>query len=119
MFFVFGPSGQIYRGGPENLAQIAAVRRVERPQALRTRGMDIPPDAAAAPAPQDAKHAPAVNLRLQDAVAAYVQTGKGPQRRRRRARKPRSAEERPTSGSEEEVSGTVTWPAKKKPKPPD
>lgn len=82
MFFVFGPSGQIYRGGPENLAQIAAVRRVERPQALRTRGMDIPPDAAAAPAPQDAKHAPAVNLRLQDAVAAYVQTGKGPQRRR-------------------------------------
>ncbi len=82
MFFVFGPSGQIYRGGPENLAQIAAVRRVERPQALRTRGMDIPPDAAAAPAPQDARHAPAVNLRLQDAVAAYVQTGKGPQRRR-------------------------------------
>ena len=27
--FVFGPSGQMYRGGPENLSQIAAVRRVE------------------------------------------------------------------------------------------
>ena len=82
MFFVFGPSGQIYRGGPENLAQIAAVRRVERPQALRTRGMDIPSDTATAPAAPDARHAPAVNLRLQDAVAAYVQTGKGPQRPR-------------------------------------
>ena len=39
MFFVFGPSGQMYRGGPENLAHIAAVRRVARPQALRTRGV--------------------------------------------------------------------------------
>jgi CBS-domain-containing membrane protein len=27
-------------------------------------------------------HAPVVNLRLQDAVAAYIQTGQGPQRRR-------------------------------------
>ena len=37
MFFVFGPSGQMYRGGPENLSQISPVRRVQRPQALRTR----------------------------------------------------------------------------------
>ncbi|RZJ60470.1 MAG: histidine kinase, partial [Acidovorax sp.] len=42
MFFVFGPSGQMYRGGPENLAQISAVRRVQLPQALRTREMDVP-----------------------------------------------------------------------------
>ena len=40
MFFVFGPSGQMYRGGPENLARISAVRSVQRPQALRTRAMD-------------------------------------------------------------------------------
>ena len=42
MFFVFGPSGQMYRGGPENLARISAVRSVQRPQALRTRAMDAP-----------------------------------------------------------------------------
>ena len=42
MFFVFGPSGQMYRGGPENLAQISSVRRVQRPQALRTRALDVP-----------------------------------------------------------------------------
>jgi CBS domain-containing protein len=82
MFFVFGPSGQIYRGGPENLAHIAAVRRVERPQALRTRAMDIAPETPAPPPAPAAHHAPALNLRLQDAVAAYVQTGKGPQRPR-------------------------------------
>lgn len=41
MFFVFGPSGQMYRGGPENLATIAPVRRVQRPQALRTRSLDV------------------------------------------------------------------------------
>ena len=82
MFFVFGPSGQIYRGGPENLSQIAAVRPVGRPQALRTRSMDAETDAAPAPAPLAREHAPVVNLRLHDAVAAYIQTGQGPQRRR-------------------------------------
>ena len=46
MFFVFGPSGQMYRGGPENLSQIAAVRRVDRPQALRTRTLDLDQDTA-------------------------------------------------------------------------
>ena len=40
MSFVFGPSGQMYRGGPENLARISAVRSVQRSQALRTRAMD-------------------------------------------------------------------------------
>ena len=43
MFFVFGPSGQMYRGGPENLARITSARRVNRPQALRTRGTDEAP----------------------------------------------------------------------------
>ena len=86
MFFVFGPSGQMYRGGPENLAQISPVRRVQRAQALRTRALDTPeepfhlpgspgePATAAPPAPQ-----PPVNLRTQDAVNAYAQTGQGPQ----------------------------------------
>lgn len=82
MFFVFGPSGQMYRGGPENLSQITAVRRVERPQALHTRTLDPDQDAAPTPAPPARAHAPVVNLRLQDAVAAYVQTGQGPHKRR-------------------------------------
>lgn len=84
MFFVFGPSGQMYRGGPENLAQIAAVRRVQRPQALRTRGAELgdtaqapPPLAAASPGP------PVVNLRAQDAVSAYSQARQAPPPARR------------------------------------
>ena len=41
MFFVFGPSGQMYRGGPENLAKISPVRAVTRPQALRIRAAGL------------------------------------------------------------------------------
>lgn len=87
MFFVFGPSGQMYRGGPENLAQISSVRRVQRPQALRTRALDLPGEPAPVfPAPPHAATAevaaPVVNLRLQDAVSAYSQTEQGPQHAR-------------------------------------
>lgn len=84
MFFVFGPSGQMYRGGPENLAQISSVRRVQRPQALRTRALDQPGEPVPVfPAPPHAATAEAttpavVNLRLQDAVSAYAQTEQGP-----------------------------------------
>ena len=74
MFFVFGPSGQMYRGGPENLAQISAVRRVQRPQALRTRQLDVPTEPFQPPAPLHPTPAPPQNLRLQDAVSAYAQT---------------------------------------------
>ena len=35
MFFVFGPSGQMYRGGPENLSKISPVRRAKRRGLLR------------------------------------------------------------------------------------
>lgn len=80
MFFVFGPSGQMYRGGPENLAQISAVRRVQRPQALRTRVLDVPAEPFQPPATP--VHAAPVNLRLQDAVSAYAQTEQGPQQAR-------------------------------------
>lgn len=88
MFFVFGPSGQMYRGGPENLAQISSVQRVQRPQALRTRALDVPGDPVPIfPAPPYAATAEAttpavVNLRLQDAVSAYAQTEQGPQHAR-------------------------------------
>ena len=96
MFFVFGPSGQMYRGGPENLARISAVRSVQRPQALRTRAMDAQdgqpgPVFAAPPRPTAADTnaaAPAaiVNLRMHDAVSAYAQTEQGPQASTRQPR---------------------------------
>lgn len=83
MFFVFGPSGQMYRGGAENLATIAPVRRVQRPQALRTRSLDeqAQPELPVQPAAHPV--APPVNLRLQDAVSAYAQTEQGPQQGRK------------------------------------
>ena len=82
MFFVFGPSGQMYRGGPDNLAHISAVRRVQRPQALRTRTLDEQAEPFQPPAPVVAAPAPPVNLRLQDAVSAYARTEQGPQQAR-------------------------------------
>lgn len=83
MFFVFGPSGQMYRGGPENLATIAPVRRVQRPQALRTRSLDVQAREPELPAPPSGPAALPVNLRLQDAVTAYAQTEQGPQQVRK------------------------------------
>ena len=88
MFFVFGPSGQMYRGGPENLAQISAVRRVQRHQALRTRPQGTPAEPftlpEGTPTHTAAPTAPALpaNLRLQDAVSAYAHTEQGPQQAR-------------------------------------
>lgn len=85
MFFVFGPSGQMFRGGPENLSRIAAVRSVQRPQALRTRVLDseAPPfsgtSGALPTSTSPAAARPSVNLRMQDAVSAYAQTEQGPQ----------------------------------------
>ena len=69
MFFVFGPSGQMYRGGPENLARISAVRSVQRPQALRTRAMDAQdgqpvPVFTAPPRPTNADHTGASVVRF-------------------------------------------------------
>ena len=81
MFFVFGPSGQMYRGGPENLAQIASVRRVQRHQALRTRAQDEPGEpfvVSDSPTPAQPS-APPTSLRAHDAVSAYTQTEQGPQ----------------------------------------
>lgn len=75
MFFVFGPAGQIYRGGPSRLAQLAPVQRVQRPQALNAQAVATeahPPPALPRPAPS------AQQQRLQEAAAAYVQTEQGP-----------------------------------------
>ncbi|MEG1456241.1 MAG: histidine kinase, partial [Comamonas sp.] len=78
MFYVLGPDGPIYRGGPDQLAQVAPVRRVQRPQALRTRSADVEfsADAAVEPEPETA---PALPRAAQEAVDAYAATEKGPQ----------------------------------------
>lgn len=85
MFFVFGPNGQMFRGPAERLDQVARVRRVQRPQALRTRTSDSTADNAAPPfpailaelagQPASAQEAPP---RSRDAVDAYLSTEKGP-----------------------------------------
>ena len=78
MFFVFGPSGQMYRGGPEQLTQVAPVRRVQRPQALRTRAAYTAPLPPPAEPPPEAAAPPSMPLRVLEAVSAYVQTELGP-----------------------------------------
>ncbi|GAA4427654.1 CBS domain-containing protein [Acidovorax lacteus] len=94
MFFVFGPSGQMYRGGPENLDKIAPVRRAGRPQALRTRSATeedppvpyhhapgLPPRSAPGASAEPAAPVP-VSRRVLGAVQAYAQTLAGPAPRR-------------------------------------
>ncbi len=83
MFFVFGPSGQMYRGGPEQLSSVAPVRRVQRPQALRTRSEELPlPDPAFVPPAPTPPPPAAKDIRTQEAVNAYAQTEQGPQQAR-------------------------------------
>ncbi|RCX08965.1 CBS domain-containing protein [Extensimonas vulgaris] len=69
-FFVFGPMGQIYRGGAERLSEVLPVQPVQRPQAVR-RAEGVPLHAPPAPKPLPAATAPP---RWQEAVRAYVQT---------------------------------------------
>ena len=80
MFFVFGPSGQMFRGGPEKLSQVAPVRRVPRVQALHTRGAGVP-EHETVPLPPSSP-AQRISPRAQDAVTAYVKTALGPQEER-------------------------------------
>ncbi len=77
MFFVFGPSGQMYRGGPDRLAQVARVQRVQRPQALRSPAVEVQAQSREAQPPTPPE-APPVPLRVLEAVSAYVQTEQGP-----------------------------------------
>ncbi|MCT9810057.1 CBS domain-containing protein [Acidovorax sp. Be4] len=74
MFYVLGPDGPIYRGGPAPLGQIAPVRRVQRPQALRTRSEDAP----APPYVPLSSEPTALPLPTQNALDAYAATEKGP-----------------------------------------
>ncbi len=76
MFYVLGPDGPIYRGGPAQLSQVAPVRRVQRPQALRTRSADVEFSADTAVVSETA---PALPRAAQEAVDAYAATEKGPQ----------------------------------------
>lgn len=84
MFFVFGPNGQMFRGTAERLGQVAPVRRVQRPQALRTRAADVSAEESTPSFPailadlagQPAAPEPAPRSR--GAVDAYLSTEKGP-----------------------------------------
>lgn len=72
MFYVFGINGPMYRGGPENLAQIAPVRGVQRPAALRADAAGI--ESAQSQARQSLPH---------EAVSTYLDVagqGSRPQR---------------------------------------
>lgn len=83
MFFVFGPSGQMLRGGVEHLARVAPVRRVQRPQALRgtavearfVEALTASAHAPAAPPPPDSAFG---SLRALGGISAYQQTDQGP-----------------------------------------
>jgi CBS domain-containing protein len=80
MFFVFGPSGQMFRGGPDALLQVAPVRRVARAQALHTRSVGSPQDEPMqVPLPPAHRAPEPISPRAQDAVSAYVQTAQGPE----------------------------------------
>ena len=86
MFFVFGPMGQMFRGGPDSLAKVAPVRRVARTQALDTRGVGSPEEEPV-PVPMQPPQAPQrapqrINPRVHDAVSAYASTAQGPEPQR-------------------------------------
>ncbi|MDD2544964.1 MAG: CBS domain-containing protein [Burkholderiaceae bacterium] len=76
MFFVFGPAGQVLRGGPEKLGQVGLVPRVQRIQALRPRVQEAP--GAAAPQLPTLRSTGPAHLREHEAIAAYAQTEQGP-----------------------------------------
>lgn len=79
MFFVFGPSGQMFRGGPENLEQISGVRRVGRLQALRTRPVEDEGGTPVAPFPLTGGAASAAPARAAPAaLAAYASAAQLP-----------------------------------------
>ena len=85
MFFVFGPSGQMFRGGPDGLMQVAPVRRVARTQALHTRSVGSPQDEQVeVPLPPSHRPPEPISPRVQDAVSAYVQTAQGPVQERQK-----------------------------------
>ncbi|ADV01081.1 CBS domain-containing protein [Alicycliphilus denitrificans] len=84
MFFVFGPAGQVYRGGAHQLPQVLAVSGVQRPQALSPHSRPPSPETGAPahrPGPEPSSAPP---MRQMQAAWAYAQTG----RVRPKARRP-------------------------------
>ncbi|MBS0392178.1 MAG: CBS domain-containing protein [Comamonadaceae bacterium] len=73
MFFVFGPAGQIYRGGAHQLSQVLAVGGVQRIRALAAQSQS--PEATL-PAHSPAREAGAPPMRQLQAAWAYAQTGR-------------------------------------------
>lgn len=84
MFFVFGPSGQMLRGGLEHLSRVARVRRVQRPQALRGTGVeargaeDFTASFSAPLGPASPPDSAFGSLRASGGISAYQQTDQGP-----------------------------------------
>lgn len=78
MFYVFGPAGAVYQGGPDRLAHITPVRGVQRPRGLGSSATGVDARDAAA---RQAAHA-AVPRPAQGAVAAYASTLQGPKTKR-------------------------------------
>lgn len=75
MFFVFGPAGQIYRGGAHQLSRVLAVGGVQRIQALSGQ-LQAPSPEAGLPAHAQAPEAGAPPMRQLQAAWAYAQTGR-------------------------------------------
>ncbi|MDF1484642.1 CBS domain-containing protein [Ramlibacter sp. H39-3-26] len=72
MFFVYGPAGQMYRGGMEDLPRVARVRRSPRVQALGP--VAVEPPAADAPGS-------VLKQVVHEALNAYQQASQGPAER--------------------------------------
>lgn len=76
MFFVFGPTGRIAAGDADRIAGVAGLRRVGRPQALRTRPDEGEPFALPeGAAPREGSGGPASRPAP---IAAYEETAAGP-----------------------------------------
>lgn len=79
MFFVFGPSGQMFRGGADQLSRVASVRNAQRVQALRATGPRGVAQGEPAAPPAPAVDSAFGSLRaLAGGVSAYEQTDQGP-----------------------------------------
>ena len=80
MFFVFGPTGRVAKGDADTISALSRLRRVGRPQALRTRSDDD--DAFAPPQPGAEREGASGPASRPAPIAAYEQTAAGPARPR-------------------------------------
>lgn len=80
MFYVFGINGPMYRGGPDRLSHITAVRGVQRPSGLRASASGVESQEAQV---RNAEPHLSLSARAQGAVSAYLGTEQGPKEERR------------------------------------